>query len=284
MRKTNIQELKGKAREIRRLILETTHHAGCGHTGGSLSEADILTALYFHIMNIDPREPRNPGRDRFILSKGHATPGFYTTLAHRGFFDTKELKTFDELGSILQGHPDMHKTPGVDISTGSLGQGLSLGIGMRLEGQRRNLPYRVFVLMGDGESQEGQVWEAALYAGARKVKNLIAITDYNKVQLAAPVDQTLSLDSLGDKWCAFGWTVLECDGHDMKGLVETLETACEKAEDGPVMILAHTIKGKGVSFMEGDFRWHGKAPDDKEFAAAMKELEIPEEEEKHENR
>jgi len=283
MRTLSIQELKEKAREIRRLILETTHHAGCGHTGGSLSEADILTALYFHIMNIDPREPRNPGRDRFILSKGHATPGFYTTLAHRGFFDRKELKTFDELGSILQGHPDMHKTPGVDISTGSLGQGLSLGIGMRLEGQRRNLPYRVFVLMGDGESQEGQVWEAALYAGARKVKNLIAITDYNKVQLAASVDQTLSLDSLGDKWRAFGWTVRECDGHDMKELVETLEGACEAAGDGPVMILAHTVKGKGVSFMEGDYRWHGKAPDDAEFAAAMKELKDPEEEEeKHE--
>ena len=276
MRTSSIQDLKDKAREIRRLILETTHHAGCGHTGGSLSEADILTALYYHIMNIDPRDPRNPERDRFILSKGHATPGFYTTLAHRGFFDRKELKTFDELGSILQGHPDMHKTPGVDISTGSLGQGLSLGIGMRLEGQRRNRPYRVFVLMGDGESQEGQVWEAALYAGARKVKNLIAITDYNKVQLAAPVDQTLSLEPLGDKWRAFGWTVLECDGHDMETLVATLEEACEKAEKGPVMIIAHTVKGKGVSFMEGDFRWHGKAPDDREYADALKELEIAE--------
>jgi transketolase len=283
MRTSSIQDLKEKAREIRGLILETTHHAGCGHTGGSLSEADILTALYYHIMNIDPRYPRNPERDRFILSKGHATPGFYTTLAHRGFFDRKELKTFDELGSILQGHPDMHKTPGVDISTGSLGQGLSLGIGMRLEGQRRNLPYRVFVLMGDGESQEGQVWEAALYAGARKVKNLIAITDYNKVQLAAPVDQTLSLEPLGDKWRAFGWTVLECDGHDMEKLVETMEEACEKAEKGPVMIIAHTVKGKGVSFMEGDFRWHGKAPDDNEFAAALRELEISEDN-NHENR
>ena len=274
MRKTNIQDLKDKAREIRRLILETTHHAGCGHTGGSLSEADILTVLYHHIMNIDPLHPRDPGRDRFILSKGHATPGFYAALAHRGFFDPQVLKTFDELGSILQGHPDMHKTPGVDISTGSLGQGLSLGIGMRLEGERRNLPYRVFVLMGDGESQEGQVWEAALYAGARKVKHLIAITDYNKVQLAAHLDQTLSLDSLPDKWRAFGWNVIECDGHDMEGLVGSLEKACEESETGPVMILAHTVKGKGGSFMEGDYRWHGKAPDDGEFAAALKELEI----------
>lgn len=269
----SITRLKKKALEIRCSLLKTIHHAGCGHTGGSLSETDILTALFFQIMRIDPSNPEWPERDRFILSKGHATPGYYSTLAHRGFFDISELLTFDTLGSILQGHPDMYKTPGVDISTGSLGQGLSLGIGMALGAARNGDNFRVFVLLGDGESQEGQVWEAALYAGANRIKQLIAITDYNKVQLAESVNNTLPLEPLADKWRAFGWTVMECDGHCMKGIVETLEKSCAAAEKGPVMILAHTIKGKGVSFMEDSCKWHGKAPDDEEYAMAIKELD-----------
>ena len=268
-----IRELEKTAVELRKKILETTHNAGCGHTGGSLSEADILTALFFRIMKTDVENPRWNGRDRFILSKGHATPGYYSALSLRGFFDTEELGTFDRLGSILQGHPDMHKTPGVDISTGSLGQGLSLGIGMRLAGERDGSDFRVYVLIGDGESQEGQVWEAALYAGANKVKGLIGITDYNKVQLSETVNNTLSLDSLPAKWESFGWTVLRCDGNEMADIVETLEKARCLSEEGPVMIVADTVKGKGVSFMEGQYKWHGKAPDREEYEAALSELE-----------
>ncbi len=267
-----LNNLKQTALTLRRTILRTTHHAGCGHTGGSLSETDILTALFFHIMRIDPADPRKPGRDRFILSKGHATPGYYSALAHRGFFPVEELETFDSLGSRLQGHPDMHKTPGVDMSTGSLGQGLSAGIGMTLGAARNGEAGRVFVLLGDGELQEGQVWEAALYAGAHGVRNLVAVIDYNKVQLAEHVKNTSDLEPLADKWRAFGWTVTECDGHDMACLIETLEKACRAAEEGPVVVIAHTVKGKGVSFMEDTHIWHGKAPNDEEYAAAMEEL------------
>lgn len=273
MNNQNIKELKKTALEIRKLILKTTFNAGCGHTGGSLSEADILTALYFRIMKIKPDNPDWTGRDRFILSKGHATPGYYSTLALRGYFDIDELDTFDKQGSILQGHPDMHKTPGVDISSGSLGQGLSAGIGMRLAGMRDNNDFRVFVLLGDGESQEGQIWEAAMYAGSRKVRGLIGITDYNKIQLSESVRNILPLEPLSDKWKAFGWSVIECDGNDMNDLVTKLETACNLSQEKPVMVLANTIKGKGVSFMEGNYKWHGKAPDRKEYEAALMELE-----------
>ncbi|MBN2051052.1 MAG: transketolase [Spirochaetales bacterium] len=274
---TLVQKLEQTALKVRKVILRTTHHAGCGHTGGSLSEADILTALYFHILRIDPAYPRDPKRDRFILSKGHSTPGYYTALALRGFFPEEELLGFDSLGSILQGHPDMHKTPGVDISTGSLGQGLSLGIGMALGGERNGYPYRVFVLLGDGESQEGQVWEAAQYAGSHRVKRIIGITDYNKVQLADNVKNTSDMEPLADKWKAFNWRVFQCDGHNMKDLLETLEQACTAAEEGPVMLLANTVKGKGVSFMEGTHAWHGKAPNDEEYKLALEELALGEE-------
>lgn len=270
---TNILELQAIAADIRRSILRLTHNAGCGHTGGSLSEADILTALFFHIMRIDPQRPDWDQRDRFILSKGHATPGYYAVLAERGYFSKETLLSFDQLGSPLQGHPDSLKTAGVDVSTGSLGQGLSLGIGIRLGLEQNRQPSRVFVLMGDGECQEGQIWEAALYAGARQTKNLIAITDYNKVQLSAKLDETLSLEPLGVKWESFGWRVLNCDGNEMTACVETLEEACRLSATGPVMVLAHTIKGKGVSFMEESCLWHGKAPNDEEFKSAMEEIE-----------
>lgn len=271
--------LIGMARRARRLILSATHRAGMGHVGGSLSEADILVALYFRVMrNLDPARPDAPTRDRFILSKGHATPGLYATLALRGYFPITELDTFDQLGSALQAHPDMHKAAGVDMSSGSLGQGLSCALGMA-EASRRSPElggYRTFVLLGDGELQEGQVWEAALYAGARKLPFVVAIVDYNRVQLASAVDEAVGLEPLADKWRDFGWTVLEVDGHDMAALSSTLEAAREKAAQGPVVVVARTVKGKGVSFMEGRCEWHGKAPDSDQFNAAMAELDAGE--------
>ena len=273
MGNTNIASLQQVSLDVRKGILKMTNHAGCGHVGGSLSETDILVALYFHAMNIDPKNPRWNERDRFILSKGHATPGYYTVLAKRGFFPEEDLLTFDSAGSFLQGHPDMHKTPGIDISSGSLGQGLSLGIGMRLGGEAKGQNFNVFVLVGDGESQEGQVWEAAMYAFSRKVKGLIGITDYNRVQLSGTVEDTVSLGALSDKWSAFGWHVLECDGHDMDALVSTLDAAKTQAQYGPVMMIASTTKGKGVSFMENDYRWHGRAPNDGEYRQALAELD-----------
>jgi transketolase len=270
----SVSDLEAKAKTIRRLILQTTHHARMGHTGGSLSETDILTALFFRVMrNLDTAKAR-VDRDRFILSKGHSTPGYYSTLALRGFFPLETLNTFDALGSILQGHPDMHKTPGVDMSSGSLGQGLSCGIGIQLAAAKTPAmaDCRTFVLMGDGEVQEGQVWEAALYAGAKRLAGIIGIIDMNGVQLASNTDEAVNLEPITDKWRAFGWTVLETDGHAMGPLVETLEKARELAADGPVMVVARTVKGKGVSFMEGKHEWHGKAPNDKEFELAMKEI------------
>mgnify|MGYP000908170194 CR=1 FL=1 len=269
-----VPELEAKAKAVRRLVLETTHHARMGHTGGSLSEADILTALFFRVMQNRDLANRRVDRDRFILSKGHSTPGYYATLALRGHFPIEALQTFDSLGSILQGHPDMHKTPGVDMSSGSLGQGLSCGIGIQLAAAAdpEMAGVRTFVLMGDGESQEGQVWEAALYGGARKVRGIVAIVDMNGVQLASTTAEAVSLEPIVDKWKAFGWTVIDVDGHDMGPLVEALERARTLSADGPVAVVARTVKGKGVSFMEGRHEWHGKAPNDAEFELAMKEI------------
>jgi transketolase len=270
-----IEILENKAIEVRRLILQTTHHAGMGHTGGSLSEVEILVALYFRVMrNIEATRPGRADRDRFILSKGHASPGYYSTLALRGYFPLSLLDTFDELGTLLQAHPDMHKTPGVDMSTGSLGQGLSCGIGMALAaGARPGLGnFRTFVLVGDGELQEGQVWEAILYAGARALPGLVAIVDANDVQLASKTQDAVGLEPLEDKWRAFGWDVVVVDGHNMSLLVHALEGAREHAATGPVAVVARTVKGKGVSFMEGRYEWHGKAPNDEEFVRAMAEV------------
>jgi len=271
----SIPELKDAALRIRRLIIETVHTAGVGHIGGSLSETDILTALFFRVMKIDPENPDWEDRDRFILSKGHATPGYYSTLAHRGFFDENVLSTFDSLGSILQAHPDMHKVPGVDISSGSLGQGLSCGLGMALAGAELGKEFRSYVLMGDGESTEGQIWEAAMFAGAsnKRVKHLIAIVDYNGVQLASHTRDAVDIGDMVRKYEAFGWKVFSCNGHDMEELVMTLEAASEASDEGPVAVIAKTIKGKGVSFMEGTPKWHGRAPDDAEYKAAIAELD-----------
>lgn len=268
----NIEKLKSIAKEIRLLIVKTTNKAGCGHTGGSLSETDILTALYFNILNIDPEKPGKKDRDRFILSKGHSTPGLYSTLAKRGFFAEDVLDTFDREESILQGHPDMNKTPGVDMSTGSLGQGLSCGVGMAIGSEDMGNYFYTFVLLGDGECQEGQIWETALFAGSRKVKRIIAITDYNKVQLASRVNEASSLEPLEDKWKAFGWTVLRCDGHNMQDVIETLSKAKELSQKGPVSVIADTVKGKGVSFMENKWQWHGKAPNNEEYEKAVSEI------------
>ena len=267
-------ELVTTAKAVRKLILQTTHHAKMGHTGGSLSEADILTALFFRVLHKRDLTNPQPDRDRFILSKGHASPGYYATLALRGYFPVEVMQSFDSLGSILQAHPDMHKTPGVDMTSGSLGQGLSCGIGMALAAAIKPAMAgsKTFVLMGDGELQEGQVWEAALYAGARQLTGLIGIVDLNGVQLASTLDDAVKLEPLADKWRAFGWKVLETDGHDMDSLVKTLETARDLASSGPIVVLARTIKGKGVSFMEGKYEWHGKAPTEKEGDRALKEM------------
>jgi len=272
----SVEELEAKARRIRRLILDTVHHAGMGHTGGSLSEADILAALYFQVLrNIDPERPDRPDRDRFILSKGHASAGLYATLALRGYFPESLLSTFDELGSPLQAHPDMHKAAGVDMSTGSLGQGLSCGVGMALAGLARPElgDFRAFVLLGDGELQEGQVWEAALYAGARRLPRLVAIVDANGVQLASKTEDAVCLEPLEEKWRSFGWECASVDGHAMGELVAALEYARERAARGPVALIARTVKGKGVSFMEGRWEWHGKAPGDEEYRRAVAEVE-----------
>ncbi len=268
----DITELKKTALNIRKQIINLTADKGVGHTGGSLSETDILTTLYFEIMNVDPEYPKMENRDRFILSKGHSTPGFYSTLAERGFFPKKNLNEFDEIGSMLQGHPCMHKTPGVDMSSGSLGQGVSVGIGMSLAKEKFGLDFKTFVLMGDGEQAEGQIWEAAMYAGANKVKDLIGIVDYNKVQLCGTVSDILEVGPLNEKWKAFGWQVLECDGHNLQELVSYLNKAKELSDNGPVVLIAHTVKGKGVSFMENKFQWHGKAPNEEERQKALREL------------
>jgi len=268
-----VKELKQICRYLRKSIINTIADAGCGHTGGSLSEVEILAALYFRVMNIDPHRPDWPQRDRFVLSKGHSSPGYYCTLANRGYFSEDRLREFDAVDSMLQGHPCMLKTPGVDMSTGSLGQGISAGIGMALGRDKRGLDFTVYVLMGDGELQEGQVWEGAMYAGANKLPGLVGIVDYNKVQLAETVANTLDVEPLADKWRAFGWQVIECDGHDIEQVVATLEAARTQSAAGPVVVLAHTVKGKGVSFIEGKYQWHGKAPDEEERKAALEEID-----------
>ena len=268
-----IDELRKICTHVRKSIINTIADAGVGHTGGSLSEVEILVALYFKIMKIDPNKPNWIERDRFILSKGHSSPGYYCTLANRGYFKEEKLKEFDAIDSMLQGHPCMNSTPGVDMSTGSLGQGLSAGIGMCLGRDQLGLDFHVYVLVGDGEMQEGQNFEAIMYAGAKKTRGLIGIIDYNKVQLTGKSTDVLNLDPLDIKFKAFGWQTLECDGHNMAEVVETIEKAKELGKAGPVAIIAHTVKGKGVSFMEGDYQWHGRAPDEEERKLALAELD-----------
>jgi transketolase len=267
----SVPELQVMAKKLRRHVITMIAKAGSGHPGGSLSAADIVTSLYFKTMRHDPKNPQWPNRDRFILSKGHAAPILYAALAECGYFPVEELSTLRKLGSRLQGHTDMRLTPGVEMSAGSLGQGLSFGIGVALAGKLDSYDYQVYVLLGDGECDEGQIWEAALFATHHNVDNLTAIVDHNALQLDGRVCDIMGLEPLTDKWRAFNWRVSEIDGHDIKQIVQALRKA--KATKGkPTVIIAHTIKGKGVSFMENNVDFHGKSPSAQETELALKEL------------
>jgi transketolase len=266
-----ISNLENQALEIRKDILRMVYTAKAGHPGGSLSITDIVTALYFHFLRINPEKPALAERDRFILSKGHACPVWYAALARRGYFPVDELLTLRQINGRLQGHPDMLKTPGLDITTGSLGQGLSAAVGMALGLKLDALEARVFVILGDGEINEGQIWEAAMAASKFRLDNLTAILDYNNLQLDGTCDTVMPIEPVVEKWRTFNWEVFEIYGHDMSQIVNTIEGA-KKVIGKPSMIIAHTIKGKGVSFMENQCDWHGKAPSKEEFEIAMNEL------------
>jgi transketolase len=264
-------ELAHRAKEVRKHILEMVTAAKSGHPGGSLSAADILVTLYFAVMRVDPHAPADPDRDRFVLSKGHAAPVLYATLAERGFFPHSELCTLRQIDSRLQGHPDMKSVPGVDMSTGSLGQGLSAANGMALAARLDGKDWRVYALCGDGELEEGQIWEAAMLAAHYKLDNLTAFVDYNGLQIDGPVSEVLSPLPIAEKWRAFGWHVLEIDGHDFSAIYDAVETA-QTVKGKPTMIVARTVKGKGVCSMEGIADWHGKAPSSEECAKFLAEL------------
>ncbi len=268
---TNL-ELAKTAVDVRKGIVTAVHSAKSGHPGGSLSAADILTYLYFSEMNIDPANPKDPDRDRFVLSKGHVAPGYYSVLAQRGYFPVEELTTLRHIGSMLQGHPDMKHIPGVDMSTGSLGQGFSAAVGMAMAGKMDGKDYRVYAMCGDGEIEEGQIWEASMFAGARKLDNLTLIVDNNGLQIDGPIDEVNSPYPIGLKFEAFNFHVITIDGHDFDQIAAAFAEARE-TKGKPTAIVAKTIKGKGVSYMENQVEWHGKAPNDEQYAIAMEELE-----------
>ena len=268
----NKLELMKTANEVRKGIVTAVHSAKSGHPGGSLSAADIYTYLYFEEMNIDPKDPKKADRDRFVLSKGHTAPGYYSTLAHRGFFPVEDLTTLRKVGSYLQGHPDMKHIPGVDMSSGSLGQGISAAVGMAISAKLSDDDYRVYTLLGDGEIQEGQVWEASMLAGHRKLDNLVVIVDNNNLQIDGKITDVNSPYPIDKKFEAFNFHVINIDGNDF----DQIEAAFKEARETkgmPTAIIAKTIKGKGVSFMEDQAGWHGKAPNDEQYAQAMEELE-----------
>ena len=265
-------ELKKTANEVRKGIIKSTHAAKSGHPGGSLSAADVFTYLYFVELNVDPKNPKDENRDRFVLSKGHVAPGYYSTLAERGFFPKEDLLTLRHVGSYLQGHPDMKKIPGVDMSSGSLGQGISAAVGMALAAKLQNKDYRTYTLLGDGEIQEGQVWEAAMLAAHKKLDNLVVIVDNNNLQIDGAIDEVCSPYPIDKKFEAFNFHVINIDGNDFDQIDAAFKEA--KATKGmPTAIIAHTVKGKGVSFMENQVGWHGTAPNDEQYAVAMEELE-----------
>ena len=267
----NNLELKKRANDVRKGIVTAVHSAKAGHPGGSLSAADMYTFLYFEEMNIDPADPKKADRDRFVLSKGHTAPGLYSTLANRGYFPVEDLKTLRKLGSYLQGHPCMQHIPGVDMSSGSLGQGISTAVGMALGAKLDNKDFRVYTLLGDGEIQEGQVWEAAMFAGHRQLDNLVVIVDNNGLQIDGAIDEVCSPYPIDKKFEAFNFHVINIDAHDFDAIRAALNEA--KATKGmPTCIVMHSTKGKGVSFMEGKAGWHGKAPNDEEYAIAMADL------------
>ena len=264
------KELMKKATDVRIGIIEGVHAAKSGHPGGSLSIAEILTYLYFEYMNIDPENPKDENRDRFVLSKGHAAPALYSVLANRGYFDVSELKTLRHIGSFLPGHPDMKHIPGVDMSSGSLGQGISAACGMALSAKHFKNDFKVFTVLGDGEIEEGQVWEAAMFAGNKGLDNLTAFIDLNNLQIDGTIDEVNSAKPVDKKFEAFNWHTITIDGHDF----EQIEAALKEAEtvNKPVAIIANTVKGKGISFMENQVSWHGSAPNDEQYEIAMNEL------------
>lgn len=271
MEQTKLNELKEIARRIRVGSIRGVFNAKAGHPGGSLSIADILACLYFNEMKVDPKNPKWEDRDRFVLSKGHTAPALYAALAERGFFPKEDLVTLRKIDSYLQGHPDMKGTPGVDMTTGSLGLGISAACGMALSGKIRNKDYRVYAILGDGESEEGQVWEAAMFAAHYKLDNLVAFLDLNYLQIDGKITEVMNPTPHDKKFEAFGWNVLSVDGHDVEAILAALDTA-RTVKGKPTVIIANTVKGKGVSFMENNVGWHGKAPNAEEYAAAMKEL------------
>ena len=264
------KELKITACKVRMGIIEGVHSAKAGHPGGSLSCADILTYLYFAHMNGDPKNPKMPNRDRLVLSKGHAAPALYSVLAQKGYFEVETLKTLRQIGSILQGHPDMKHIPGVDMSTGSLGQGISCAVGMALSSKHFGDNYNVYTVLGDGEIEEGQVWEAAMFAANKKLSNLTAFVDYNNLQIDGTIEEVNSAYPIDEKFKAFNWHTITIDGHDFEQIENALKEAA--TVDKPVAIIAKTVKGKGVSFMENQCGWHGVAPNDEQYEQAMSEL------------
>lgn len=267
----DIKSLEKTAAEIRCGIIKAIHNAGSGHPGGSLSAADIVTALYFDEMNVDPKDPKMKGRDKFILSKGHAGPVQYSALAVKGYYPMEDFMTLRKLGSKFQGHPDMHKVPGIEMSTGSLGQGISAAGGMALANKLDNDPGRIYVLLGDGEIQEGIVWEALMSAAHYKLDNMVAILDHNGLQIDGKNEDVMTVAPVVEKFQAFGWNVIQIDGHDFKQILDAFKQA-RACKGKPTMIMAETIKGKGVSFMENNAGWHGKAPDEEQTKQALAEL------------
>lgn len=268
----NLKDLKNLAQTIRQDIVKMITESNSGHPGGSLSAVEILTALYFGEMNVDPKNPKCEDRDRFVLSKGHAAPVLYSVLAEKGYFEKKHLMTLRKLGSMLQGHPNMNDTPGIDMSTGSLGQGLSAANGMALAGKLDKKDYRIYVLVGDGELEEGQIWEAAMTSAHYKLDNLTAFVDHNGLQIDGPVTSVMNPEPVSDKFRAFGWNVIDIDGHSFEEIFKALDEA-KKTKGKPTMIVAKTVKGKGVSFMENVAAWHGTAPNKEQSEQALKELE-----------
>lgn len=266
------KELEIVANRIRRHILDAVHSACSGHPGGSLSACDIITALYFTEMHVDPNNPQHPDRDRFVLSKGHCSPALYGALAEMGFFPKEDIPSFRKIDSYLQGHPSMKEVPGVDMSTGSLGQGISAACGMAAAGKLDKKDYRVYALLGDGELQEGQVWEAAMFAAHYKLDNLCAIVDLNGLQIDGKVEDVMSPFPIDEKYQAFGWNVINIDGHDFDAIRDSFAKA-RQCKGKPTVIIARTIKGKGVSFMENLANWHGVAPNDEQYAMAVQEIE-----------
>lgn len=271
MDNARITELKLIAANVRKSAVTAVHAANSGHPGGSLSIADVLTLLYFEVMNVDPKNPKDPNRDRFVLSKGHCAPGLYGVLAERGFFPKEDIPTFRKIGSYLQGHPDMKGVPGVDMSSGSLGQGISAANGMALAGKIDKKDYRVYTILGDGELEEGQVWEAAMYAPHYKLDNLTAFVDFNGLQIDGDISKVMNPLPIDEKFKSFGWHVIVCDGHDFEAMLSAINEA-KATKEKPTMIILKTVKGKGVSFMENNPAWHGSAPNDEQYQQAMGEL------------